>query len=414
MTSIDLSSPLVLPCGQVLPNRLMKSALSEALADQHNAPDQRLELLYDTWAAGGYGLLVTGNVMIDSRQLGEPGNVVVEDERAIDQLSRWAKTAQDHDVPIWMQINHPGRQANLMALRQQSVAPSAIAVKIPGARTPRALTGTEIDEIIERFASTAAVAETAGFNGVQLHAAHGYLIAQFLSPLSNQRDDEWGGDAQRRMRFILEVVRRVRGRVSPGFAVGVKLNSADFQRGGFSEDESKDVVAALSTEGLDLIEVSGGSYESPAMMGSASARTLAREAYFLEYARTVRAAAGDVPLAVTGGFRSRQAMEDALNSGDCDLVGLGRPTATTPDSGRVIFADAAARVEAHHIGFSRTGVLSKVTDVQALNSAIDLGWHEDQLHRIGNGDHPDPQRSKFAAAVSLIRRNGRTAFRRRR
>lgn len=414
MTPIGLASSLTLPCGQVLPNRLMKSALSEGLADRRGAPDHRLERLYDTWAAGGYGLVITGNVMVDARQLGEPGNVVVENERNLDQLTRWAKTTQNHGVPIWMQINHPGRQANPMALRQQCVAPSAIAMKIPGARTPRALSGAEIEEIIERFATTAAVAETAGFNGVQLHAAHGYLIAQFLSPLSNRRDDEWGGDPERRMRFILETVRRVRSRVSPSFAVGVKLNSADFQRGGFTERESQDVVEALSTEGLDLIEVSGGSYEAPAMMGSASASTIAREAYFLEYARTVRAAAGTVPLAVTGGFRSRAAMDAALDSGDCDVIGLGRPTATTPDSGQVVFAGPEGRVAAHHIGFSPTGLLSKVTDVRTLNSAIDLGWHEDQLHRIGNGDEPDPGRGKLAAVVSLIRRNGRTAFRRRR
>lgn len=127
----------------------------------------------------------------------------------------------------------------------------------------------------------AAVCETAGFDGVQVHGAHGYLVAQFLSPLSNQRDDAWGGDAERRMRFALEVVRRIRTRVSPGFAVGIKLNSADFQRSGFTEDESRGVVAALAQEGLDLIEVSGGSYEAPAMMGAATASTQAREAYFL-------------------------------------------------------------------------------------------------------------------------------------
>lgn len=414
MSVSDLSSPLVLPCGQSLPNRIMKSALSEAIAGADHAPDHRMERLYSTWAAGGFGLLVTGNVMIDSRQLGEPGNVVVEDERHLPQLKRWAATARAGGVPIWMQINHPGRQANLMALRQQSVAPSAIAMKLPGARAPRALTGHEIEEIIDRFANTAAVAEAAGFDGVQIHAAHGYLVAQFLSPLTNQRTDAWGGDPERRMRFVLEVVRRVRARVSPTFAVGIKLNSADFQRGGFTEDESRDVVAALATEGLDLIEVSGGSYESPAMMGSASERTVAREAYFLEYARAVREVAGGVPLAVTGGFRSRTAMESALASGDCDLIGLGRPTATTPDAGNVVLSDPAARLVGHHIGFSRTGPISRVTDVVALNSAIDLGWHEDQLHRIGNGQSPDPHRSRAATTISLLRRNGKDAFRRRR
>ncbi|MBD8608643.1 NADH:flavin oxidoreductase/NADH oxidase family protein [Aeromicrobium sp. CFBP 8757] len=413
MTVSDLSAPLTLPCGQVLPNRLMKSALSEVLADRHGAPDHRLERLYATWATGGYGLLVTGNVMVDGRQIGEPGNVVAEDERHLPQLTRWASATRAHGVPLWMQLNHPGRQANPMALRSTPVAPSPIAVKIPGASTPRELTGAEIEDVIERFATTAAIAEKAGFDGVQVHAAHGYLVAQFLSPLSNQRTDEWGGDPERRMRFAVEVVRRVRSRVSPGFAVGIKLNSADFQRGGFTEEQSKDVVAALSTEGLDLIEVSGGSYESTAMFGAA-ASTVEREAYFLEYARAVREVAGDVPLAVTGGFRSRTAMESALSSGDCDVIGLGRPTCTTPDAANVILAGADARIASHRIGFSTTGLLSRVTDVKAVNSAIDLGWHEDQLHRMGAGLQPDVSRTKLAAAASLVRRNGRDAFAKRR
>ncbi len=268
MTS--LRDPLTLPCGLVLPNRIMKSALSEGLGDKHNAPDERLERLYTSWSRGGYGLIVTGNVMVDRTQLGEPGNVVIEDERNLDALSRWAKTTKDAGVPILVQINHPGRQSNPLALGHTPVAPSPVALNFPGATKPRELTSAEIEDIIERFATTAAVCETAGFDGVQIHGAHGYLVAQFLSPLSNQRDDEWGGGPERRMRFVLEVVRRIRARVSPGFAVGIKLNSADFQRGGFTEDESRSVVAALAHEGIDLIEVSGGSYEQPAMMGKAA------------------------------------------------------------------------------------------------------------------------------------------------
>jgi 2,4-dienoyl-CoA reductase-like NADH-dependent reductase (Old Yellow Enzyme family) len=412
MTS--LHDPLTLPCGQTVANRLMKSAMSEALGDKAYGPTRELEQLYGTWSTGGYGLLVTGNVMVDRTQLGEPGNVVIEDERHLDGLSRWAKSTQDSGTPIWMQLNHPGRQANPMAFRLQPVAPSPIALKIPGASKPRQLTGAEIEDIIDRFATASVVAETAGFNGVQVHAAHGYLVAQFLSPLSNQRDDEWGGDPERRRRFALEVVRRIRSRVSPGFAVGIKLNSADFQRGGFTEEESRDVVAALATEGLDLIEVSGGSYESPAMMGSAAKSTREREAYFLEYAKAVRDVAGDIPLAVTGGFRSRTAMESALSTGDCDLVGIGRPACTTPDAANIILDSREPALTAHHIGYSRSGLLSRITDVRTINSAIDLGWHEDQLHRIGRGKQPDLNRSKLKTAVALTRRNGRDVLRKKR
>ncbi len=254
----------------------------------------------------------------------------------------------------------------------------------------------------------------AGFAGVQVHGAHGYLVNQFLSPLSNRREDEWGGDPERRMRFVLEVVRRIRSRVSPGFAVAVKLNSADFQRGGFTEEESRSVVAALAQEGLDLIEVSGGSYESPAMMGSAAASTRAREAYFLEYARTVRALVGDVPLAVTGGFRSRSAMEDAVATGECDVVGMGRPTATTPDAADVILAGRAETVVAHQVRAGMRQVLGKVTDVKALDGVLDLSWHTDQLHRLGAGLEPDLRRGRLATTVSMVRRNGKTSFRRKR
>jgi 2,4-dienoyl-CoA reductase-like NADH-dependent reductase (Old Yellow Enzyme family) len=407
-----LPDPLPLPCGQVLPNRIMKSALSEALADRRNSPDGRLARLYRTWGNGGYGLLVTGNVMVDRGQLGEPGNVVIEDERDLDSLTRWAKSAHDGGVPIWAQLNHPGRQSNPLALGHTPVAPSAIPLSLPGAATPRALTADEIEDIIERFATAAAVCETAGFDGVQVHGAHGYLVAQFLSPRSNRRTDAWGGDPARRMRFALEVVRRVRGRVSPGFAVGFKLNSADFQRGGFTEDESRAVVAALAREGLDLIEVSGGSYERPAMMGSESANTRAREAYFLEYARTVRTLAGDVPLAVTGGFRSRAAMESAIRSGGCDVVGIGRPTATTPDAADVILSGRAATLASHSIRYRMRGVLGKITDLKTLDGLLDLGWHADQLHRVAAGLEPDLDRGRLATTLALLRRNGRSAFRR--
>ena len=412
MTS--LHDPLPLPCGQILPNRIMKAALSEGLGDRQNLPDERLEQLYTTWGRGGYGLLVTGNVMVDRTQLGEPGNIVIEDERGLDALTRWAKSTKDAGVPIWVQLNHPGRQSNPLALGHTPVAPSPVPLNIPGAATPRELTPGEIEDIIERFATAAAVCETAGFDGVQVHGAHGYLVAQFLSPLSNRRNDDWGGDPERRMRFVLEVVRRIRTRVSPGFAVGIKLNSADFQRGGFSEDESRGVVAALAHEGLDLIEVSGGSYESPAMMGSAAASTRAREAYFLEYARTVRSLVGDIPVAVTGGFRSRAAMDEAIRAGECDVVGLGRPSATTTDAAAAILTRRADSLMTHQLRYGMRSVLGKVVDIKALDGVLDLGWHTDQLHRVGAGLEPDPNRGRLAATVALLRRNGRASFRRKR
>jgi 2,4-dienoyl-CoA reductase-like NADH-dependent reductase (Old Yellow Enzyme family) len=408
MTS--LHDPLTLPNGQVLPNRIMKAAMSEALGDHRNAPDDRLERLYATWSEGGYGLLVTGNVMVDRRHLGEPGNIVIEDERDLDALTRWSKTTHDAGVPIWVQLNHPGRQSNVLQLGHTPVAPSAVPLDLPGAATPRELTSAEIAEIIERFAAAAAVCETAGFDGVQVHAAHGYLVTQFLSPRTNRRTDEWGGDSERRMRFLLEVVRRIRARVSPGFAVSVKLNSADFQRGGFTEDESRGVVAALAQESLDLIEISGGSYESPAMMGSTTASTRSREAYFLDYARSVRELAADVPLAVTGGFRSRPAMDAAVRAGECEVVGIARPAATTTRAAEMILKGHAVTLPSHELRSGMRGLLGKVTDLKALDGLLTLSWHTDQLHRLGAGLAPDLTRGRLATAAALVRRNGRLSI----
>ncbi|MDI9894494.1 nitroreductase family deazaflavin-dependent oxidoreductase [Rhodococcus sp. IEGM 1381] len=410
--SVTLSDQLTLACGQVLPNRLMKSALSEGLADTSHGPDTRLERLYSQWGAGGYGLVVTGNVMVDRRHLGEPGNVVIEDDRHAEQLARWAKTTTDGGSRIWMQLNHPGRQANPIASREQAVSPSGVAVAIPGIPAPRPLTESEIYNIIERFATAALVAESSGFDGVQLHGAHGYLVSQFLSPLVNRRTDKWGGDIESRMRFAVEVIRAIRAAVSPSFAVSIKLNSADFQRGGFTEEESRLVVERLAGEHIDLVEISGGSYESPAMMGRGTEpvkeSTREREAYFLDYARTVREVAGEVPLAVTGGFRTRSVMVDALSSGDCDVIGLGRPAAISPSAAGSLLDGSTERLVSPVIS---VGAARRIKKVKSLEGALDLQWHTDQLHRLGAGKKPDPDRSAWRTVATMVERNGITAFR---
>ncbi|GAA4396591.1 nitroreductase/quinone reductase family protein [Tsukamurella soli] len=409
----ELTDPLPLACGQILPNRLMKSALSEGLADRSSAPDERLGRLYRRWGSGGYGLVVTGNVMVDRGHLGEVGNVVVEDDRDLDALTLWAKATQDGGAPIWMQLNHPGRQANPLVTGKHPVAPSPVGLSVPGLAVPRELTEAEILDIVDRFATAARVAETAGFDGVQIHGAHGYLVSQFLSPRTNQRTDGWGGDPERRMRFLLEVIHRIRISVSPGFAVGVKLNSADFQRGGFTEEESRAVVERLATQQIDLIEISGGSYESPAMMGrpTASERTRTREAYFLDYAQAVRATAGHVPLAVTGGFRSAPAMREAVGSGACDVVGIGRPAAVVPGAAADLLAARAERLDSPQISLNLPRRAARIAAVKALDGALDLQWHTDQLQRMGAGSEPDPSRSPWLTAASTVRHHGVDAFR---
>ncbi|MGB1950173.1 MAG: NADH:flavin oxidoreductase/NADH oxidase family protein [Marinobacter sp.] len=381
-----LSQPLTLKNGSVIPNRFAKSAMSETLGTIDNRVTRELVTLYRTWAEGGTGLSITGNVMVDRRHIGEPQNVVLEDERDLVLLRAWADAGKTGGNQIWMQLNHPGKQSPKM-LNSDTVAPSAIPFKkeLRGMfATPRALTGTEIEEIVLRFARSAAIAEKAGFDGVQIHGAHGYLVSQFLSPHHNQRTDEWGGSAENRMRFVLEVYRAIRAVTGDGFNVGIKLNSADFQRGGFTEEESLGVIDALASEGIDLVEISGGNYENPAMAkgaegGQVKQSTLAREAYFLEFAEKVRERV-EVPLMVTGGFRTETGMADAVTSGATDLVGIARPLAVEPDCPKRIMAGESFTSAVRPI---KTGI--RLIDDMAL---MEVSWYTRQLGRIGKGKAP--------------------------
>jgi 2,4-dienoyl-CoA reductase-like NADH-dependent reductase (Old Yellow Enzyme family) len=294
-----------------------------------------------------------------------------------------------------MQISHPGRQSPRF-MSKQPVAPSAVQVRGMGGMfaRPRALAEDEIVTIIGRYATTAAVAEQAGFSGVQLHAAHGYLISQFLSPLTNLRDDAWGGDPGRRRRFLIEVVRAVRAAVSPGFAVALKLNSADFQRGGFTEEESLEVIAALGSESIDLLELSGGTYEASAMFDEQSRAdsTVAREAFFLEFAERVRSRSR-IPLMVTGGFRTAAGMAAALASGAVDVIGLARPLAVEPDLPARLLSGAADRAQPVRLA----------TGIKKLDALVQAGWYQLQIESLSRGETPSPKLCRTKAVISYFR-----------
>lgn len=328
-----LFTPLTLPNGAIVPNRLAKAAMEETLADAGQLPGPAIHRLYRRWAEGGTGLIITGNVMVDRRALTGPGTVALEADTPRAPFQAWAQAARAHGAQAWMQISHPGRQV-MANMRGLAWAPSSVALDM-GKHSklfaqPVAMSEADIAEVIERFAATAHAAEEAGFTGVQIHAAHGYLVSQFLSPLANRRVDAWGGSLANRARLLLEVVRAVRARVAPGFCVAVKLNSADFQRGGFSEDDARQVLAMLNGERVDLVELSGGSYESPAMQGrTADGRTLAREAYFLEFAKDL-AQVASMPLMTTGGI-SRRAVAEQVLAGGVAVVGMATALAAAPD-----------------------------------------------------------------------------------
>lgn len=380
---MNLFDPLVLPSGSTLANRIAKAAMEENMADADHAPSERLLRLYQAWAEGGAGLLISGNVMVDSRAMTGPGGVVLEDDAQLARFERWARVGRAKGAQFWLQINHPGRQMQVN-LGQPTWAPSAVALELGNLSkrfaTPLAMTEPMIAEVIRRFAHTAQLAERVGFNGVQIHAAHGYLLSQFLSPLSNQRSDQWGGTLENRARLLLEIVKAVRAVVSPGFAVAVKLNSADFQRGGFSAEDAQQVVRLLDGLGVDLVELSGGSYEAPAMQGQArDGRTLAREAYFLEFAREIRAVAS-MPIMVTGGIRRAPVAQQVLDSG-IELVGIGTALAIDPNLPRD-----------WQLGLGNAPQLPPITwNNKVLASLANMAVVKYQLRRLSQGRQSTPE-----------------------
>ena len=399
----ELADTLRLPCGVCLPNRLAKAAMTEGLAAVDDAANERHARLYRRWAAGGAGLLVTGNVMVDRRWLERPGNVVIEDRRGRAALAAWAEAGTAAGNQLWMQISHPGRQSSRMS-SSRPVSASDQGLKLLGLfARPRALGAGEIEDIIRRFATTAAIARETGFTGVQVHGAHGYLLAQFLSPVTNRREDEWGGPLENRARLLLEIVRATRQAVGDDFPVSVKLNSADFQKGGFDLPDCVRVAGWLAEERVDLLEVSGGTYEQPKLFGYQGradtaaepqrASTRRREAYFLEYAREIRAA-WPGPMMVTGGFRSRTTMAEALAAGELDVIGLGRPVCTEPDlPGRLAAgtSEGAAPVPPLRFGASRwAGPASPLMLMKFLNIQGEMAWYYRQILRLADGQPPDP------------------------
>ena len=380
---INIASSFTLPNGSILKNRIVKSAMSENFGTRHHAPSKGLINAYKVWAKGNPGLLITGNIMIDSMALGEARNVVVEDYKDFELLKKWAKSVEGTGVHLWPQINHPGRQA-FAAINRETVGPSAISLNMGNTskmfKLPTALTEEAIWDIIKRFGNTARIMKEAGFTGCQIHGAHGYLVSQFLSPISNIRTDQFGGSLSNRARFVLEIYREIRYQVGSGYPIGIKINSADFQNGGFTELESLEVIRLLENEGIDLIEISGGTYEKPAMIqGDRKKSTIAREAYFLDYIEKARKLI-KTPLLLTGGIRSVSVMEKALKDGNLDFIGLARPFCLYPNLANQVFDGSVKRFETPipNIGIK---FLDKL-------GGVELPWYELQIQRIGKGKSP--------------------------
>jgi len=410
-----LAEPLPLRCGATIPNRLCKSAMTEGLADAWLRPSSRHVALYRQWSEGGAGLLISGNVMIDHRVLERPGNVAIDpapcDAATMQRLKAWAQAGTVAGNHLWMQINHAGRQSPRYVTREP-LAPSAVQLKLlANYAKPRALTEPEILDLIQRYARVAATAREAGFTGVQVHAAHGYLISSFLSPVTNQRRDAWGGSLQNRARLLLEALKAVRAEVGDDFPVGIKLNSADFQKGGFTNEECLQVVEWLNDAKLDLLEISGGTYEQPRLLGyegkvasqagpHVAQTTRRREAYFLDYAAAIRKVA-KMPLLVTGGFRTYAGMDEALAANECDMIGLGRPLCGEPDIPKRLLAGQLQELPRYEKRMQLgRGWLAPTTPVflfRLINIFGQQGWYYLQLFRLADGLKPDYKLGVFGA-----------------
>ena len=381
MSNLTIAQPFTLPSGEVIKNRIAKSALSEGIAEKDGRPSQALFNVYKRWGEGGAGILFTGNVMVDKAHLVNANVLIAEDEIFLEDYRKLADATQKNGTQLWMQINHPGRQAPRY-LDASPVSASDIAMPSKVYEQPRPLSEEEIQDVIERYGTAALVAKKAGMKGAQIHGAHGYLVSQFLSPLTNVRNDKWGGSLENRARFVLEIYRNMRSKVGDDFPLGIKINSADFQRGAFTEVESMEVIQMLDQEGMDMIEVSGGTYERAAMVGTMQKEsTKQREAYFLDFIVKVREKIR-TPLMLTGGFRTIGAMNAALDSNELDFIGLGRPFCVYPDVAQEL------------IDGSRTEC--PVPDLLAGVDKIDMSgmlqtpWHMFQIARMGYGKDPDP------------------------
>lgn len=376
----EINKELVLPNGVSLKNRIVKSAMSEALADEHNNPTQAQIDLFAQWSVGGAALLITGNTPVDRMHLEHAGNFVLDRHTDMTQVSALVAAAQIGGTKVLAQLAHAGRQTP-EAINANPTSISDVKVDLTGYGAPVTATEAEFNVIIKKFVHSAKIAQNTGFDGIEVHAAHGYLLSSALSPRINTRTDRWGGTLENRARLLLDVVRAIRAAVDPHFILAVKLNSSDFQKGGFDHTESVQVALMLQDEGVDFIEVSGGNFEEPKAYEytSKNGSTQVREAYFLDYAFAIKAAL-NIPLMVTGGFRSASVMNDAIVSGKTDLIGMGRPFIIEPGFATKLLNGTIDKAPAIEQNFPPADILPR--------GAV-LSWFSAQLALVGKTGQPD-------------------------
>lgn len=377
----EINEELILPNGTILRNRIVKSAMSEALGDENNNTTQAHIDLFAQWGESGAGVLITGNTPVDRMHLEHAGNFVLDSETDMNKVSTLVEAGKRGGATFLVQLAHAGRQTPEI-VNPQPTSISDVRLDLTGYGKPAPLTEEQIPLLVQKYVASAKLAQEVGFDGVEIHAAHGYLLSSSLSPLINTRADRWGGaPLENRARIVLEVIRAVRAAVKPDFIVAVKLNSSDFQKGGFDHEESVQVAVMLEAEGVDFIEISGGNFETPKAYqhSSKSKSTESREAYFLGYASAIKSAL-NIPLMVTGGFRSTSVMNDAIESGKTDLIGMGRPFITDPSFASKLLSGEIDRAPA---------IEEEFPPAEDLPRGAVLGWFCTQIARVGKIGQPD-------------------------
>jgi len=399
MTENLLFTPITLPNGTTIKNRFFKSAMSEGMGTRDFQPKKNIATLYKRWAEGGTGLIITGNIMVDPKGTAEPGNIVFDKNSNMEILKNWAKQGQQHGAKVMVQLNHPGKQAP-KTVSKQTVAPSAVPLgnglnKLFS--TPRALTTSEVEELVQKFVTSAKVAKEAGFSGVQIHAAHGYLISQFLSPHDNRRTDKYGGSLENRMRFLKEIYLGMREELGKDFTIGIKINSTDFKEDGLTEEDSLKTIIELANLGLDFVEISGGTYERPAMMGATSKST--NQVFFAEYSKKLKQKI-EIPVVVTGGIRSINAMNTLLNDNTTDFIGIARPLTIDPNIPNKIKQGTYTIVETTRVS---TGVkkLDKI-----FGSLLGIVYYQVLMQNIAKGKEPKATKNAWPSLIQAVYSQG--------
>ena len=322
-----LFEPLQLPCGVILKNRVIKSAMSDSLGDGCGNPSELQSRLYERWAEGGVAASIIGEVQYRPDFAEKPGNLVLNSFSDKTKFIELAKKGSASGALLWPQIGHAGAMAHPPISNPKGPSKLDISGDNNEGLNCEALTLSEIIEIPNDYAQSALIAKELGFGGVQLHAAHGFLLSQFLSPLFNKRTDEYGGSILSRSKLLLEVITAVRETVGPSFPIALKLNSSDMLEGGLESVDALKVISELDKTSIDLVDISGGTYFPGAKSASDGTNS---GAYFLDFAKQARTKT-KIPLMLTGGFKSFEQANDAIQEDIIDVAGVARALALDPE-----------------------------------------------------------------------------------